>query len=349
LALKKAQTDAMTKPDWNTLLEVLKLTGSAFAKDKVTKLSASLAYYTTFSLAPMLIVIIYLCDLIWGQKAIEGIIFEQTKDLIGPKVAFQLQEIIKNSAISGSGAFAGIAGVFTLLLGASSVFSEIQDSINTIWRLSLKPDKTGWFIMLKKRLLSFSAVIGMTFLLLVSLIINSLIEGLMDRLREIFPDITVILVYVANLLLSILITASLFAIIFKVLPDAVIRWRDVAIGSLFTAVLFMIGRVVITFYIAKSNPASAYGATGSLVILLLWVYYSSIILYLGAEFTKFYALKFGKEIRPNQYAMMVQIVQVESRKKSMQENEVDTEKTERELQKVKDRLDKQDWGAEGTN
>ena len=193
--------------------------------------------------------------------------------------------------------------------------------------------------MLKNRMLSFAAVIGMTSLLLASLILNGILEGLMGRLREIFPDVTVILVYMANQLLSFLITASLFAIIFKVLPDALIRWKDVAAGALFTALLFMIGRLGISFYIGKSNPASAYGATGSLVILLLWIYYSAIILYFGAEFTKFFALKFGREIRPNEYAVMVQTVQLESHKKSLQENEEDTEKTEKELQKAKDDLD----------
>ncbi|MEJ7829272.1 MAG: YihY/virulence factor BrkB family protein, partial [Segetibacter sp.] len=214
----------------------------------------------------------------------------------------------------------------------------IQDSINTIWKLKAKAEK-GWLIMLKSRLLSFSLVVGLGFLLLVSLTVNALVEGLMDKLKQIFPQVTVILVYIFNLIITLLITSSLFAIIFKVLPDAVIRWKDVAVGAIFTAMLFMIGKFGITFYIGSSNVSSAYGTAGSLVILLLWIYYSSIILYFGAEFTKSYALTYGHEIRPNEYAVIVQTVQVESRKQTLQENEEDTETTQRELQKAKDELD----------
>lgn len=307
-------------------------------RDKVTKLSASLAYYTIFSLGPMLIVIIYLLDLFWAKEAIEGRIYGQIKELVGDSAALQIQDIIKNAAVSGSNTLAAIIGFVTLIIAATTVFAEIQDSINTIWKLKAKAEK-GWLIMLKSRLLSFSLVVGLGFLLLVSLTVNALVEGLMDKLKQIFPQITVVLVYIFNLIITLLITSSLFAIIFKVLPDAVIRWKDVAVGAIFTAMLFMIGKFGITFYIGSSNVSSAYGTAGSLVILLLWIYYSSIILYFGAEFTKSYALTYGHEIRPNEYAVIVQTVQVESRKQTLQENEEDTETTQRELQKAKDELD----------
>jgi membrane protein len=147
-----------------------------------------------------------------------------------------------------------------------------------------------------------------------------------------------VFVYIINLLLTFIVISLLFATIFKVLPDAVIRWKDVAIGAIFTATLFMIGKFLITFYIGKTDIGGSYGAAGSLVILLLWVYYSSIILYFGAEFTKVYATRFGCEIRPNDYAVTVQTIQVESRKKSVQENESETETTQTELQKAKDSI-----------
>lgn len=319
--------------------QLLKQAGAGFMRDKVTKLSASLAYYTIFSLGPMLIVIIFLSNLLFAKQAIEGRIYGQIKQVVGDDAALQIQDIIKSASVSGNNTLTAIIGFVTLIIGATTVFAEIQDSINTIWKLKVKTEK-GWWLMLKSRLLSFSLVVSMGFLLLVSLLINTLVEGLMDRLQNVFPQVHVVFVYIVNLVITLLITSVLFAIIFKVLPDAVIRWKDVAIGAICTAILFMIGKFGITFYIGNSNIGSSYGTAGSLVILLLWVYYSSIILYFGAEFTKAYAVKYGCEIRPDKYAVIVQTVQVESRKQTVQENEDDTETTQRELQKAKDELDK---------
>lgn len=314
--------------------QLLKQAGAGFVHDKVPKLSASLAYYTIFSLGPMMIVIIYLANLIYGDKAIEGNIYGEIREVVGDNAALQIQDIIKNATITG-GTITAVIGFITLIIGATTVFAEIQDSINSIWRLKAK-SKRGWWIMLRTRLLSFSLVIGLGFLLLVSLIVNGLIEGLMGRLKEIFPSATVVLIYVSNLVITLIIISSLFAIIFKVLPDAIIRWKDVIAGAIFTAILFMIGKFGITFYIGSSDVSSSYGTAGSLVILLLWIYYSSIILYFGAEFTKAYALRYGNEIRPRKYAVTVQVVQVETGQKSIKENEEDEHATEAELQKIKD-------------
>lgn len=329
----------MNKLTVKGIWQVLKHSGTGFMKDKVPKLSSSLAFYTIFSLGPMLIVVIYLSDLFWGQEAIEGMVYGQISKLVGHKAALQIQEIIKNAAISGNNTFNATVGFITLIIGATTVFAEIQDSINTIWKLKVKAEK-GWITILKNRLLSFSLVVSLAFLLLVSLIINGLVEGFMDKLQEIFPQITIILVYIVNQVLILLITSSLFAIIFKVLPDAVIRWKDVAVGAIVTAVLFMAGRLAISVYIGRSNFGSAYGAAGSLVVLLLWIYFSSIILYFGAEFTKAYAVKYGNEIKPDKYAVTIQNVNVESKKKSVQENEENTETTEKVLQKAEDHLTK---------
>ncbi|MFD0793442.1 YihY/virulence factor BrkB family protein [Mucilaginibacter litoreus] len=300
--------------------ELFKDTGKGFVDNKVTKLSASLAYYTIFSLGPMLMVIIFLSNLLWREQAMEGLIYGQIKDLVGNNAALQIQEIIKNAAISGNNTFAAIVGFVTLLIGATTVFAEIQDSINAIWRLKVKTDR-GWLMLLKNRLLSFSLVVSMAFLLLVSLIINGLLEGFMDKLNGLFPHAAVVLIYIVNLVISLIITASLFAIIFKLLPDAVIRWKDVIVGALFTASLFMLGRFAIAFYIGNSHPGSAYGTAGSIIVLLLWIYFSAIILYFGAVFTKCYAIRFGGEITPDQYAVTTRVSLVESEKRTLQENE----------------------------
>ncbi len=322
----------MSKITFKGFWQILKKAGAGFMKDKVVKLSASLAYYTTFSLGPMIIVIIFLANIFFGREAIEGTIYGQIRGMVGDPAALQIQEIIKNAAISGSSTLSAVIGVITLLIGATTVFSEMQDSINMIWNLQVKTDK-GWLKMLMNRLWSFSIVVSLGFLLLVSLIINGLLEGFMGKLQEIFPHIAVYMVYIVNLLITLLVVSFLFAIIFRVLPDAVIAWSDVAVGAIFTAVLFMIGKFGITLYINNSNMGSAYGTSGSLVILLVWVYYSSIILYFGAEFTKAYAVKYGSEIKPNDYAVTVQVIKVERGKNSVQQNEKETEETSAKIKK----------------
>ena len=325
----------MSKITIRSFWQLLKQAGSGFMKDKVPKLSASLSYYTLFSLGPVLLIVIFLAKQFYGEDAIKGALFGQLRHLIGDSAAMQIQTIIQNAAITGS-IFTTVISFITLFIGATSVFSEIQDSINTIWRLKIK-EGASWKVTVKQRLLSFSLVIGLGFLLLVSLILNSLIELLMGILEKRIPGVTVVLLYVINLIVTLLIIAALFAIIFKVLPDALIKWSDVATGAIFTAILFMLGKFGITFYIGRSNVGSTYGAAGSLVVLLLWVYYSSMILYFGAEFTKAYAVKFGDAIRPNSYATTYQQVNIESNKKTVQENEEDEKKTAASVQAVKDK------------
>ena len=293
------------------LWTVLQEAGNGFADDKVIKLSGSLAYFTVFSIGPMLIVILYLAGLVY--KDAEVTVFNQIASMTGPDTARQIQQLITNLTQTRSGNLAAIIGFVTLIVGATGVFAEIQDSINLIWNLKPKPKK-GWLKMLLNRLLSFSVVISLGFILLVSLIINGLIENFMGRLQARYPELAVTMVYVINLLLTFGITTLLFGIIFKVLPDAIIRWKDVTVGAMTTAALFMLGKFGITYYISNSNIASTYGAAGSLVILLSWVYYSSVILYFGAEFTKAYAAHFGSRIVPSHYAVWVKNVEIEEDK-----------------------------------
>ena len=305
--------------------QLIKEAGSGFWDDRVLKLSASLAYYTVFSLAPMLIVIIFLCGLFWGRDAIEGTIYGQIKGFVGPDAAFQLQEMIKNAFKSNKGSITAIVGFATLLVGTTSVFAEIQDSINMIWGLKPKPKK-GWLKILVNRLLSFSLVVSLGFLMLVSLIINGLLEAFSNRLLKMFPDLTLIVVYIFNLIITFGVISLLFALIFKLLPDAKIKWKDVIIGAMVTAVLFMIGKFGITFYIGSSSIGTTYGTAGSLVVILIWIYYSAIILYFGAEFTKVYALHYGSKIYPDTYAVWIKQVEVEDGRKTLKEEEENTRK-----------------------
>ncbi len=300
--------------------QLVKEAFTGFMENKVLKMSASLAYYTVFSMGPMLIVIIFFADLFYGREAVEGTIYGQIKGFVGPAAALQLQEIIKNATIQNNGNAMAVLGFVTLFIGATTVFAEIQDSINTIWNLKTKPER-GWLKMLLDRVLSFSIVVSLGFLLLVSLIINGILEALMNRFRQMFPEMAVVTVYIANLVITFAVITSLFAIIFKVLPDAKIKWKDVVIGAMTTAVLFMLGKFAISFYIGSSNVGSTYGAAGSLVVILLWIYFSAVILYFGAEFTKIYAAHYGSRIHPSQYAVWIKQVEVEEGKASLKQVE----------------------------
>jgi membrane protein len=206
------------------------------------------------------------------------------------------------------------------VVGATGVFSEIQDSINLIWHLKAKPYKgKGWFRLIINRLLSFSMVITLGFLMLVSLVINGLMDVLFSHLATKFPDLQLFVVYIFNLGLTFFITAFLFAIIFKLLPDARIKWKDIRAGAITTAILFMAGRFLISYYLGQNNRiTSAYGAAGSLLVILLWVYYSSMILYFGAVFTRVYAISRGCQIYPNKYAVWVEQKEVEEWNTSLQ-------------------------------
>lgn len=298
-------------------------------------MSSSLAYYTIFSLAPLLIIIISLSGLFLGKDAAEGKIYAQLSGFIGPDTASQLQTIIHNASLTGKSKFAAIIGVITLIIGATTVFAEIQDTINFIWGIKPKPKK-GWLNFLKNRFLSFSVIIGLAFLLLVSLTVSTIIDGFSEYLKAHFPEMTVIALYVINTIITLIITTVIFGAIFKVLPDARIRWKDVLAGAATTAVLFMLAKFGISYYISKSNVGSTYGAAGSLVILLLWVYFSAMILYFGAEFTKAFAVKFGSQIYPDDYAVTTKTIEVETGKKTIQEKENTDVKTKQVKKKPED-------------
>ena len=283
---------------------LLKQTFSEFANDNVLKLSAALSYYTVFSIAPMLFLIISFAGAFYGQDAVQGRLFGQLQQLVGSNAAVQIQEMIASTHLKNESTFGAIVGVAILLVGATGVFTEIQDSINFIWSIKAKPKK-GWLKLIINRLISFSLIVSLGFLMLVSLVINAAMDALNESLSRIFTNGTFYFMYAMNILLIFAIISLFFTIIYKVLPDATIYWKDALKGAMFTAVLFLIGKFLIGYFIGSSRTSAAYGAAASLVIVLLWVYYTSVILYFGAEFTKVYALQRGKGIKPHANAVYI--------------------------------------------
>lgn len=291
-------------PRRRSILTVLKSSAKCFIEDNAFKLSASLSYYTIFSLGPLLIIIISLAGAFYGKDAVQGEIYSQINGLVGDQAALQIQQIIKNIQQTEQGPLAAIIGVVVLVIGATGAFIEMQDSINYIWSVKAKPTK-GWLKFLVNRLLSFSLIVSMGFILLVSLIVSALVELLNRQLTSYFEDYTVYLIYIINIAVVLLVISALFAVIFKLLPDARIRWKDAFVGAMFTAVLFLIGKFAIGFYLGKANLGITYGAATSIVVILTWVYYSALILYFGAEFTKMNALLRGGGIRPTSTSVFI--------------------------------------------
>jgi membrane protein len=279
---------------------ILKDAFDGFMDDNAMRMGASLSYYTLFSLAPMLLIIISLGGIFFGREAVQGQVYEQINGLIGSDAAKQVQDILKNAQRSGQSTWAAVVGVVTLLIGATGTFAEMQDAINFIWGLKAKP-KTGVVKYLMTRFLSFSLIISLGFLLLVSLVVNAVLNAFSQKVELLFSDATVYIFWFINLFVVWGVIASLFTVIFKILPDGKIKWKDSFIGAGFTSLLFMIGKYVIGLYLGNSSVSATYGTAGSIVIILLWVYYSALILYFGAEFTKAYTNFYGRSIQPNGY------------------------------------------------
>lgn len=284
--------------------KILKGTVKSFSDDNVFKMSASLSYYTIFSMGPLLIIVISLVGIFYGQSAAEGEVYDQLRSLVGAQAAEQIQQIIQNLRDQDQNWLHATIGIGVLIIGATTVFTQMQDSINTIWRVKAKPRK-GWLKFLKNRLLSFSLIISLGFLLLVSLIISALLDIFSDYLKNILADYTVYLFYIINFAVILAVISCLFAVIFKVLPDAVISWKDAFVGAAFTSLLFLVGKYGISIYLGQSDLTSTYGAAASIIIILTWVYYSTLILYFGAEFTRMYAITAGRGIHPNDTAVYI--------------------------------------------
>lgn len=280
------------------VFDLLKTTWHEFGEDKVMRLSAAMAYYTIFSLAPLLVIVIAIAGIVFGEEAARGQIVGSIQGLIGQEGAEGIQAMIQGASREQTGSMAAtLLGFGTLLLGAAGVFGALQESLNTIWEVEPKPG-AGILGMVRQRFLSFTMVFGTGFLLLVSLIISAALAAAGKYMENALPG-GATLWQVINFIVSFGVITLLFALIFKYIPDTDITWKDVMIGAAITALLFTIGRFAIGMYIGRSSTASTFGAAGSLVIILLWVYYSAVILFLGAEFTQVYANTYGSKVVPD--------------------------------------------------
>jgi membrane protein len=302
-ASKKARALAPPKRGWAGALALLKETFTGWSDDGALDLGAALAYYAIFSLAPLLLIVIAVAGLVWGRQAVQGQLVSQLQGLVGEQGGQAIQTMIANASKPGSGVIATIVGVVTILFGATGVFVQLQTSLDRIWDVQPKPGSGVWGFV-RTRILSFGMVLGIGFLLLISMVVTTAVTAISAWALGLMPGAKV-LVEALTFVISFGLITLLFAMIFKVLPDVKIAWRDVWIGAAATALLFTLGKFLIGLYLAKSSVASSYGAAGSLVIVLLWIYYSSQLLFLGAEFTQVYASHYGSNIRPSKHAVPV--------------------------------------------
>lgn len=275
---------------------LLRATASEWSVDKAPRLGAALAFYSVLSIAPLLLIAIAVAALIFGEEAASGQLVAKLQEMLGKEGAEAIQDMLKNARKPGAGPIAALVGFGTLLFAASGVFGQLQDAMNTIWEVQPKPGRGVWGFV-KDRFFSFTMVLGTGFLLLTSLILSTTVAATFEVVGRVSPALKS-LSAVGDAVVSAVVVILLFALIFKVLPDAKVAWHDVWVGAGLTTFLFLIGKALIGAYLGRSSYGSAYGAAGSLVVLLVWIYYSSQILFFGAEFTKTYANQFGSTIRP---------------------------------------------------
>jgi len=274
------------------LVTVLRKAGSAWVDDRAQSMGAALSYYTVFSIAPLLLIAISVAGLVFGQDAAQGAVVDQLQGLIGPSGAKAIQDLLKNVSKPSEGIVATITGVVVLVIGATSVFAELQDDLNRIWEAPTPRKVSTWWAWLRTRLLSMGMIFAIGFLMLVSLAASAAFDAFASWSTSALAGWE-LLAHAVNFVVSFVLTTALFAMIYRFMPQATIEWRDVGIGAVVTAFLFSIGKYLIGLYIGKSALASGFGAAGSLAVLLAWVYYSAQIFLFGAEFTWAYAHAFG--------------------------------------------------------
>jgi membrane protein len=297
--------------------ELLKLSFQKWGEDKASRLAAALSYYSVFSLAPLLVIVVAAVGFFYGEAAVEGRLVNEIEGAVGAEAASMIQTMIANARQSGGGVIATIASIVLLLFGATNLFSQLQEALNVVWNVQPKPG-IGIAGMVRMRLGAFLLVIGVILLLVASLVATALLAALGDLMAGLFPGAN-ILFTVVNWLLSLVIFAALFALIFKILPDVRLSWGDVFPGALFTALLFVIGKELIGLYMGQAAIGSAYGAAGSLVVLLLWIFYTAQIFLFGAVFTHLHIQQRGVEVQPD--AIAVQLTERERIQQGMPRNE----------------------------
>jgi membrane protein len=300
----------MARYQLSDILSLLKATATEFSNNNAFRHAAALSYYTIFSLPPLLLIVITSASAVYGGEALTGQIYGQIKGLVGAEAAAFLQESIAKFTLQQKTGLATAVGLGALIFAATTFFVTLQESINDIWNLKVKTTGIGVGQYLRQRVLSFGLILSVALLLLTSFVISALLGIFTGYLQRILPDIGLIAIRLVDIGLSLVVTTVLFGMIYRFLPDAIIRWRDVGIGAFITALLFILGKYLISFYIAKSDPGSAFGAAGSAIVLLVWIYYSSLIIFFGAEFTQEFADTYGQKVQPRSYAVRVELREI---------------------------------------
>jgi len=313
LVTNQRKSSASNSSFFANAFSLLKQTGQEFLQDKGPQLGAALAYYTVFSLAPLILVVLAVVGVIFRDDPAGAWtkITQQMSYFLDPSAIQVVQDIARKASQPGKTTVATAIGVALALFGASGVFGQLQDALNTMWGVKAKPGLGIWGF-LRSRFLSFAMVAGVCFLLLVSLTIEALLKAFSQYVQSVLPGGLIVAMSV-YLVFDFAIVVLLFAMIFKFLPDVKIQWRDVWIGAVMTAILFGIGKWLLGLYLGSGAAGSAYGPASSLITMLLWVYYSSQILLFGAEFTQVYADRSGREVKPDEYAVRVERKEVEAR------------------------------------
>lgn len=296
----------------SVFIKIMKETFQGFIDDNVMRLSASLAYATLFSIIPLLSLLFTIGILL--NTDLTKDLYDQLEPIVGSKVIEALQSMMANAEKTESFSFATLISVGVSIFGATTVFAEIQSSLNTIWGIKAVPKKS-WLKYIKNRLLSFSVIIVFAFILLVTFTISNIIMELSNRFITNYPEVAESLIKVIGLIINIGVTTVIFALLFKVLPDAKIKIKDVFIGALVTTILLLIGQWAISFYISFANIETVYGAAAFMAIFITWIYYSAIIIYTGAEFTKAWADELGGKIFPDEYAVATKVIEIHEENK----------------------------------
>jgi membrane protein len=281
---------------------MLKDTASQWSEDEAARLAASLALYTMLSIAPLLVIAVSVAGMVFGEEAARGQITQQIGTVVGPQAGKSIEDLVANARTPSTGILSSVVGIVVLLFGASGVFGELQSALNRIWEVKPRPGR-GIRGVLRDRFFSFSMVMGVAFLLLVSLVVSAALATISKFFQHLVP--LTWLWEVINVVIGLSVTSVLFALTFKLVPDVKVAWRDVWVGGLVTAIAFTIGRVALGWYVGRSATVSPFGAAGSLVALIVWIYYSAQILFLGAEFAQVYATRFGSRIVPSENAVAI--------------------------------------------
>ncbi|MEA2575887.1 MAG: rane protein [Chloroflexia bacterium] len=283
--------------NFKAIFDVLKDTFKDFGEDKVPRLAAALAYYTIFSIGPLLLIAISVASLLFDQKQVQEQMLGTIGGLVGESGKTTIAEALKNANKGGGNIIAASIGIVTLLLGASGVFGQLKDALNTIWEVKPKEGQ-GILGILRERFLSFTMVLGTGFLLLVSLVVSAGIAALGAFLKSVLPGGDIVS-QIVNIIITLGIITLMFVLLFKFLPDVQVAWKDVVVGAFFTAVLFTVGQIALGLYLGSGSVGTAFGGAGSIVIILVWIYYSALIFFIGAELTQVYARRFGSRVVPS--------------------------------------------------